>query len=150
LLRQLRNEQGYLLIEVLIASIILSVGIVAMLQSLGRAVEVARYSRNHAVALTLLEDNITQLEAETSGYDLDLGQDSLSIAAGFDLGFETVADDSGLGATRVTVRWKERGRNARCDAAPLLITVGIHGEMGRSQTTGEGGSTAGRGEPDDQ
>jgi type II secretory pathway pseudopilin PulG len=140
----LRNEQGYLLIEVLIACIILSVGIVALLQSLGRAVEVARYSRNQAAALVLLENNLTRLEAELAGYDLTVPQDSMIATGDFSVASEAVDGEDPIGATKVSVRWKERGRIARCDATALLATGGVaeewseRGEPG-AEIEGSGG-----------
>ena len=124
-LKKLSNQQGYLLLEVLIASIILSVGIVALLQSLSRSLEVARYAKNHAVAVTLLEDSMTELEAEVLGYDLNVPEDSLSTKEGFNVEFETITGDGPLSETRVIVVWREHDRTVRCDAGMLLFS-GAH------------------------
>ena len=121
LLRQIRDEQGYLLIEVLLASIILSVGILAMLRAFEHSLEVARFSRNHAAAVSLLERKLIQLESGWDGIGAAVPEDSLGTAEGFRIELEPGASEGPLAEFRVTVQWVEGHRRPSISLTTVVL-----------------------------
>ena len=123
-LKRLRDEQGYLLVEVLLATIILSVGIITMLRSFDKSIEVARYSRNHARAMCLLEQKLMELRSESLGWPTVRAGESPEWADEFTIDLASVEGEGSVGEIRITIGWREGGRGRSISVNTL---VGPHG-----------------------
>ena len=123
-LKRLRGERGYLLVEVLLATIILTVGIITMLRSFDKSVEVARYSRNHARAMCLLEQTLMELRSESLGWPTVSAGEWPEWADEFTIDLDPVESEANVGEIRLTIGWSEGGRQRSISVNTL---VGPHG-----------------------
>ncbi len=91
----LRNEQGFTLIEALMAMVILVVGIFAVMGTTGTVMDKNENSRKSSIAMTLAQDKIESIKGVSQAWLLDGadGLDSPGLVGGVwtaDAGGETI------------------------------------------------------------
>jgi type II secretory pathway component PulJ len=121
LLKRPKDERGYLLIEALIASVILSVGIVALLGAFHRSLQVARFSAKHAAALSIIEQRLMELESGLPEYGIPMPEDSEAAAQGFKIQIEPVDTEGPLSELRMTVSWEDAERRSTVSLTTLAL-----------------------------
>ena len=114
------NERGYLLVEVLLASIILSVGIIALLSAMSKSLEVVRFSENHLTAVGVLERNLSPLDEELFGYEVVVPGYSLVGQGDYRVETTLLDGDGPLREMIITVTWQEGVRRPAISLASLV------------------------------
>jgi Tfp pilus assembly protein PilV len=115
------TEQGYLLVEALMATVILSVGIIALLSAFQRSVQVAGLSARHTAALTLIEHKLIAIEEGPSESGTGALVDSLAAAQGFEVNMEPVDIEGPLDEITITVSWEDAGRRSAVSLTTLYF-----------------------------
>ena len=113
------TERGYLLVEALIATVILSVGIIALLSAFQRSLQVAGVSVEHTAALALIEHKLMAIEEGPSEIGIGALVDSLAAAGGFEIEVEPVNTEGPLQEVTITVRWEVAGRRSEVSLMSL-------------------------------
>ncbi|MCX7916379.1 MAG: hypothetical protein N3A53_08785 [Verrucomicrobiae bacterium] len=105
-----RSEQGFLLLEVLLATFLLAVGLMVLIDALSQCISAARSVQNYTVATTILANKSYEFRVERpTDY---LPQEGVSPDyPGFSWrrDFE-FTDTEGLWKQIITVSWMERGQ----------------------------------------
>ncbi|MFH1220216.1 MAG: hypothetical protein V1694_07155 [Candidatus Eisenbacteria bacterium] len=130
--RILRSEQGYLIIEVLLASLILSVGIVALLKSFGSSVQAAKISSSYAKAVAIAEETLMSLENEVL-VDQSGQPDSTQNQDGFNVSIRSVDRGAGLREVQVSVVWHDGRRESKISVSSLVMARESEGGSGEMQ-----------------
>lgn len=105
-----RNEDGFLLLEVILATFIISVGLFALIEGLNRCIAAARSVQNYTVAETLLANKSYEFRVERSTDYLDQnGVFDDYPGYSWSRTFEST-DTEGLWTQTITVYWMERGQ----------------------------------------
>ena len=108
-----RHKQGFLLLEVILATALIAIGLFAIIDALGRCLAAARTIQNYTISETLLANKSYEMRVEQPTNYLDL-EGPFDDYPGFtwERKFEPAgADDvEGLWKQTITVYWYERGR----------------------------------------
>ena len=107
---RLRDQRGFLLLEVIVAVSLIAVGLFVLLEGLGRCLAAARSVQNYSLVETLLANKSYEFRVERA-------QDFLDQDGKFDdyPGFEwdrrfDGTDAEGLWKQTITVYWTERSK----------------------------------------
>lgn len=109
-----RDDNGFLLLEVLLAVAILALGLFALIDGLGRCVAATRSVQNYATAEALLSNKSVEFRVEHAddtldqeGTFVDDGYPSITWRREFEM-----TENEGMWKQTITVYWQERGRPA--------------------------------------
>jgi general secretion pathway protein I len=137
------RSRGFTLLELMVASAILAIGLTAMMRAFSEGLVVVRQSESDAVAMTLAQQKLAELEAADTLPD---GEESGQCAEPWDrfrwqCEIQTLDDYPALKRVRVSILWAE-GHRARVQALEALLRTPPEATRG---TTGgaTGGATAG-------
>lgn len=106
-----RNEGGFMLLEVLLAATLLALGLFAIIDGLGRCLAATRSIQNYAMAETLLVNKTFEFHSDQADNTLnqegnfDEDHPGFSWTRTFDL-----TGTEGLWQQTITVYWYERGK----------------------------------------
>ena len=114
------NERGYLLVEVLLAAIILSIGIIALLGAISKSLDVVRLSRDHLSAVNTLEERLCRLDCELLGYEIPEYEDSVAVESEFRIETTPLGGDGMLREVRFSVIWDEDGGRSAVSLSSLV------------------------------
>jgi Tfp pilus assembly protein PilV len=104
------GEGGFMLLEVIMATMLLAIGLFALIEGLGRCVASAASIRNYAKAETLLANKSYEFRAEQPPDTFDReGAFDDEPGITWTKKFETT-DTEGLFQQTITVYWYERGK----------------------------------------
>jgi len=106
------GEQGFMLLEVLLAAFLLAAGLLVLIEGLGQCIAAARSVQNYAVAEVLLANKSYEFRVERAqSYDDDEGE--FPDYPGFEWRREFESTEvEGLWKQIIMVRWTERNRPA--------------------------------------
>ena len=101
---------GFMLLEVILAVLLLSIGLFAVLDGLGRCIAAAASIQNYHVAETLLANKSYEFASERPD-DIEAGQGEFTDYSQFSWArtFEPT-EQEGLWLQTITVTWMEKGR----------------------------------------
>lgn len=119
-LSRLKKNSGFLLIEVLVSVVVITVGLIYIVHSFSVSTRAIGTSRDYIKALTLLEEKLWELEAAgevEEGEDEDYFGDERVFA--WELEAET-EDEPPVNKTRLTVLWPERKRKQKISVTTYL------------------------------
>jgi Tfp pilus assembly protein PilV len=105
-----RSEGGFMLLEVILATMLMALGLFALIDGLNRCVASARSVQNYTIAETLLSNKSSEFRVDQA--DNLLPQEGVfEDYPGFTWSrqFETT-DTEGLFKQTITVYWRERGQ----------------------------------------
>ena len=109
-----RRAGGFLLLEVILATAVLAIGMGALITSLCRCLAAAQSVQNYTVAQTLLANKSYEFRVERSTDDLDQqGTFDDYPTFSWSRSLEPVDDDetlTGLWKQTIAVAWRERGQ----------------------------------------
>ena len=109
-----RRADGFLLLEVILATVLLAIGVGALITSLSRCLAAAQSVQNYTVAQTLLANKSYEFRVERPTDDLDQeGTFEDYPTFSWSRTLEAVDDDenlTGLWKQTVAVAWRERGQ----------------------------------------
>jgi Tfp pilus assembly protein PilV len=105
-----RSERGFLLLEVILATFLITVGLFALIEGLNRCIAAARSVQNYTVTETLLSNKSYEFRVERPTDYLDQNG-VFDDYPGFSWSrtFEST-DTEGLWIQTITVYWMERGQ----------------------------------------
>jgi type II secretion system protein I len=104
-----RQQQGYMLLEVVLASMLVAIGLAVMLSSLGRCLAAARGIQNYTIAETVLANKCYDLRMDLTNYLPQEGDCEDFPGFKWRRDFEET-ETEGLWKQTVTVYWNERSR----------------------------------------
>ena len=113
------DQRGFMLLEVILATFIISVGLFAMIEGLNRCIVAARSVQNYSIAETLLANKSYEFRVERPTDMLDQNgvfedYPGFSWSRSFewvDVGDSSTSSESqGLWKQTITVYWMERGK----------------------------------------
>ncbi len=109
-MRSLRCRSGFMLLEVILAVLLLSIGLSAVIEGLSRCIAAAASIQNYHVAETLLANKSYEFVSEKPD-DVERGDGSFSDYPQFrwERTFEST-EQEGLWLQTITVTWMEKGR----------------------------------------
>ncbi|MAI20164.1 MAG: hypothetical protein CMF28_02865 [Kiritimatiellaceae bacterium] len=111
-----RKKQGFTLVEVLLALVILSVGVSSMMIAMGQALSVVRTARNREIAQSLIRRIDLDFPIEKIDLEELTETGTFDDMEGYYWTREIVMVDEeerpGLFLIRSRIDWSERGRNA--------------------------------------
>jgi Tfp pilus assembly protein PilV len=104
-----RGEQGFMLLEVLLASFLVAVGLMVLIESLGRCIAAARTVQHYAIVEVLLANKSYEFRVERPK-DVDDATGTFPDYPGFEWQRKLEATDvEGLWKQTITVSWTEHG-----------------------------------------
>jgi type II secretion system protein I len=105
-----RSEQGFLLLEVLLATFLLAIALLVLIESLGRCIAAARSVQNYAVVEVLLANKSYEFRVERPK-NLDNEEGTFADYPGFEWRRELESTAvEGLWKQTITVTWSERNQ----------------------------------------
>jgi type II secretion system protein I len=105
-----RNQNGFILLEVILASALVAIGLFSIIDALGRCLAAARSIQNYTVAEALLANKCTEFHVEQATNYLDQeGQFEDHPLYTWSRHLEGT-DTEALWKQTITVYWHERGR----------------------------------------
>lgn len=118
-----QNEQGYVLLEALVAAAILTFGLVAIMQVFQKSIQITQERRHfRAPALQVAETLLAELELDAKVP----GAMTHPLPSGSEGQFQYVVSNTawpaapGLQKIQVTVRWDDRGSSGSLSLTTLL------------------------------
>ena len=116
LIKKKRTCCGLTLVEVLLALVILSIGVSAMMMAMGQALSVVRTARNREIAQNLLRRIDLDFPIEKIDYEERIESGEFDDPEGYYWTREILLIDEeerpGLFLTRTRIEWSDRGRDA--------------------------------------
>ncbi len=110
MMRAIRQGNGFILLEVILAAAILAIALFALVNSLGRCVAAARSVRNYTISEMLLINKSYEFRVERPTDYLDQDGDFPDYSGFHWSRTLEAADDQGLWKQTITVSWREGGQ----------------------------------------
>lgn len=105
-----RGDRGFMLLEVLLASFMLAIALLVLIESLSQCIAAARSVRNYAIVETLLANKSYEFRVERPN-DFDPEQGEFPDYPAFTWRRELESTDAeGLWKQTITVTWSERNK----------------------------------------
>lgn len=147
MLSRLSKNRGFLLFEVMIAVVVLAIGVTFVLRSFNSAMTTTKTLQDYAIAMSLLEQKMFDLEAE--------GIEKIPTEGTFQEGFEKFSwkivsdkvEGLPLDKVDVSILWNARGSTRRFSAQAYLqekVATGLPAG-GPASSGAEGGGAEGGG-----
>jgi type II secretion system protein I len=124
------SQRGFSLVEVLMAITVLSVGLVVVVQAMGRTQQALRLSENLALSSQIADEQMTRLELKAREKGNTYGDDGRASFPGREFEWSsrlqpyqhfTIQDETKINQSSMEVRWKEAGSDRNLRAYSLIL-----------------------------
>ncbi len=125
-----QNKQGFTFVEVLVTLVILSTGIIAILQSFLKSLDYIKHINNRMYAIVLLDDRTDTIQRMLNVYktlpmsvpedDREYSTESRRLEYDKELRISEINDFMDIFQLDISVSWKEGGRNIRLSRQSYL------------------------------
>lgn len=115
---RMNKQDGFSLLEVLVAFTIMVLGLAVILQIFGRGNQTTQLTLEYALAAQIAESRLAQLAEydtikglSTTGHEMDRYEWSLTVMPYDDMNQSSAATSLTLYSVRVNVRWQSHGKS---------------------------------------